>query len=132
MLLPRRYPPELDAVLQHAQRLREFIARKERSTYIFDPGGPWIAGRSGEIQCVVALVALDWHEGRHGTEGAVLSLNRYLRGLHDGLAMHLDIDQPPCCRSPRDRPTPKSRAGRERHPPGKPRVGTLSLGDLLT
>ena len=132
MLLPRRYPPELDAVLQHAQRLREFVARKERGTYIFDAGGPWIAGRSGEIQCVVALVALDWHEGRHGTEGAVLSLNRYLRGLHDGLAMHLDIDQPPCCRSPRDRPTPKSRAGRERHPPGKPRVGTLSLGDLLT
>jgi|HubBroStandDraft_6_1064221.scaffolds.fasta_scaffold147663_2 hypothetical protein len=132
MPLPRRYPPELDAVLQHAQRLREFIARKERATYILDPGGPWIAGRSGEIQCVVAIVALDWHEGRHGTEGAVVSLNRYLRELHDGLAMHLDVGQPPCCRPPRDRPTPRSPARRDRSPPDKRGAGTLSLGDLLT
>ncbi len=132
MAFPRRYPPELEDVLQHAQRLREFIARKERATYIVDPGGPWIAGRAGEIQCVVALAALDWHEGRHCTEGAVASLNRYLRGLHDGLAMHLDIDQPPCCRPPRDRSSTKDTARRDRPPRSKPRVGTLSLGDLLT
>jgi hypothetical protein len=134
MAFSRRYPPELDAVLQHAQRLREFIARKERATYIFDPGGSWITGRSGEIQCVVAIVAMDWHEGRHCTDGAVVSLNRYLRGLHDGLAMHLDIEQPPCCRPPRDRPTPRPRrpAKRgERSSTGGRRVGTLSLGDLL-
>jgi hypothetical protein len=129
MLIRRRYPPELDAVLEHARRLQDFIGRKERAIYIFDPGGPWIAGRAGEIQCVVALVAMDWHEGRHDTEAAVASLNRYLRGLHDGLAMYLDIEQPPCCR-----PLPKEehRAGADpRHPSsnggprGTPRGGRL-------
>jgi hypothetical protein len=114
MIIRRRYPPELDAVLEHARRLQDFMGRKERATYIFDAGGPWIAGRAGEIQCVVALVAMDWHEGRHDTEAAVASLNRYLRGLHDGLAMHLDIEQPPCCR-----PLPKEApgAGADPRPP---------------
>jgi hypothetical protein len=129
-MVPRRYPPELEAVLQHAQRLREFIGRKERGTYIVDAGGPWIAGRSGEIQCVVALMAIDWHEGRQTTAEAIASLNRYLRALHDGLAMHLDIDQPPCCRTPRE-PSPSKRST-DRLARTKPRAGTLSLGDLLT
>ncbi len=94
-----RYPPGLNDVIRHAQRLKDYLARKERTTYPFDPASPWLTGRSGEVQCVVALIALDWHEGRVTTEAAVAKLGRYVRDLHDGLAMHLDIEMPPCCRA---------------------------------
>jgi hypothetical protein len=97
MDLGRPYPPALDDVIRHAQRLREYLSRREETTYPFHPGGAWLTGRAGEVQCVVALVAVDWYAARVSTDAAIVRLNRYLREMHDGLAMHLDVGRPPCC-----------------------------------
>ena len=94
-----RYPVVLRAVMSHAQRLRSFVAERENHLRPGDAGAPWLIGRAGEIQCVVALVALDWHHERLSTEAAAARLARYLKDLHDGLAMHIDVDLPPCCQS---------------------------------
>lgn len=95
-----RYPVVLQAVMNHAQRLRGFLEERERRTHPGDAGAQWVTGRAGEVQCVVALVALDWHQQRLSTEAAATTLARYVREIHDGLAMHLDIGMPPCCRAP--------------------------------
>jgi hypothetical protein len=94
-----RYPVVLRAVMNHAQRLRSFIADRENHMSREDAAAPWLIGRAGEIQCVVALVALDWHQERLSTEAAAARLARYVKDLHDGLAMHIDVDMPPCCQS---------------------------------
>jgi hypothetical protein len=95
-----RYPVVLQAVMNHAQRLRSFLDERERRMHPSDAGAQWITGRAGEVQCVVALVAIDWHQQRLSSEGAATTLARYVREIHDGLAMHLDIGMPPCCRAP--------------------------------
>ena len=46
---------------------------------------------------LVALVALDWHHKRLSGEAAATKLARYVKEIHDGLAMHLDVGMPPCC-----------------------------------
>ncbi len=49
---------------------------------------------------MVALVALDWHQQRLASDVAAAKLAQYVRDIHDGMAMHLDIGRPPCCRAP--------------------------------
>jgi hypothetical protein len=93
-----RYPVVLQAVMNHANRLRSFVEDRESRARPGDPGLPWLTGRAGEIQCVVALVALDWHQQRLSGEAAAVKLAGYVKEIHDGMAMHLDIGMPPCCR----------------------------------
>jgi len=87
-------------VMNHAQRLRSFVEDRESRARPGDPGVQWLTGRGGEIQCVVALIALDWHQQRLSSEAAATKLSRYVKDIHDGLAMHLDIGTPACCRVP--------------------------------
>ncbi len=111
-----RYPVVLQAVMNHANRLRSFVEDRESRARPGDPGLPWLTGRAGEIQCVVALVALDWHQQRLSGEAAATKLARYVKDLHDGLAMHMDIGMPPCCRgaSKRSAAVVRPRAAAER------------------
>jgi hypothetical protein len=95
-----RYPVVFQAVMNHAQRLRRFIEDRESRARPGDGGAQWLTGRAGEIQCVVALIALDWHQQRLSGDAAAAKLARYVKDIHDGLAMHLDIGMPPCCREP--------------------------------
>jgi hypothetical protein len=96
-LFGSRYPIVLQAVMNHAQRLRTFLEERERAARPGDLALPWLTGRAGEVQCVVALVALDWHHQRLSGEEASAKLARYIKDLHDGLAIHLDVGLPPCC-----------------------------------
>ena|SRR6185437_8950617 len=105
-----RYPVVLQAVMNHAQRLRAFLADREARLRHGDAGEAWLIGRGGEVQCVVAIVALDWHQQRVSGEEAAARLSRYVREIHDGMAMHLDVGMPPCCRMPLARTRPPSRA----------------------
>ncbi|MGH7269291.1 MAG: hypothetical protein ACREJ3_02580 [Polyangiaceae bacterium] len=102
------YPPALRDVIRHAERLKGLLIDRERSVYPFDAGGPWLTGRSGEVQCVVALLTMDWHEGRASTATTITEIGRYLRDVHDGLAIHLDIGMPSCCHPPRRAGTSES------------------------
>jgi hypothetical protein len=103
-----RYPIVLQAVMNHAQRLRTFLNEREGRMRPGDAGLHWLTGRAGEVQCVVALIALDWHQDRLSSDAAAAKLARYVREIHDGLAMHLDIGMPPCCRMPLGRAAPKT------------------------
>jgi hypothetical protein len=115
-----RYPAVLQAVMNHAQRLRMFLEERERRTHPNDAEAPWLIGRAGEVQCVVALVALDWYQERLSAQDAALRLSRYVRGLHDGLAMHLDVGMPPCCRLPLARTSPQPSETKRRVQPSPP------------
>jgi hypothetical protein len=95
-----RYPAVLQAAMNHALRLRAFLEERERAARPNDPEAAWLIGRAGEVQCVVAILALDWYHERLSGPDAALRLSRYLREIHDGLAMHLDVGMPPCCRLP--------------------------------
>jgi hypothetical protein len=110
-----RYPIVFQAVMNHAQRLRSFLEEREGRLLESDAGARWLIGRAGEVQCVVALIALDWHQERLSSDAAATKLARYVREIHDGLAMHLDIGMPPCCRVPIVRANP--RPERSRKPP---------------
>jgi hypothetical protein len=110
-----RYPVVLQAVMNHAQRLRLFLEDRERRMDPYDPATPWLTGRAGEVQCVIALAALDWHQGRLSGEAGAAKLARYIKDIHDGMAMHLDIGMPPCCR------VPIFRAVRREAPKSRPR-----------
>jgi hypothetical protein len=118
-----RYPAVLQAVMSHAQRLRGFLEERERKTGPNDACAPWLIGRAGEIQCVVALIALDWYQERLSSQEAALRLSRYVREMHDGLAMHLDVEMPPCCRLPLARAGSRAPAGKgvrvQQAPPGR-------------
>jgi hypothetical protein len=109
-----RYPVVLQAVMNHAQRLRSFLEDRESRARPGDAGTQWVIGRAGEVQCVVALVALDWHQKRLSGEAAATKLARYVKDMHDGLAMHLDVGMPPCCS------VPLRRAAQARQAPGSP------------
>jgi hypothetical protein len=100
-----RYPVVLQAVMNHAQRLQSFLEDREKRARLGDTGAMWLSGRAGEIQCVVALVAIDWHQQRLSTEAAASGLARYIKAIHDGLAMHMDVGLPSCCQgAPRRKP----------------------------
>jgi hypothetical protein len=99
--------------MNHAQRLRGFLEERERKTRLGDPGAPWLIGRAGEVQCVVALIALDWYQERYAAQEAAVRLARYVREIHDGLAMHLDIAMPPCCKLPLARAALRAPGGPE-------------------
>lgn len=94
------YPLVLQAVLNHAARLGELLGQRERTASPFEDGSLWLTGRATELHCVAAMAAVDWHEGRLSAKAAAGRLARYVRDLHDGMAMHLDIATPSCCRPP--------------------------------
>src|SRR5258708_8804001 len=94
------YPVIFQAVINHAERLAELLAQRERVTREFDAGALWLMGRAAELECVAAMVVVDWQEGRLPAEAAASKLARYVRELHDGLAMHLDVEMPACCHAP--------------------------------
>ena len=92
------YPLILQAVMNHAERLVDLLLERERLLGHFETGAVWLIGRATELQCVAAMAVVDWQEGRLTPEAAAGKLARYVRELHDGLAMHMDIEMPACCR----------------------------------
>jgi hypothetical protein len=99
-VVPSPYPPILQSVMNHAWRLQEFFDAVEEQLEGRDSLEPWVIGRAGELQCFVAIVALDWHHKRTSDGEAAARLARYVRDMHDGIAMHLDVGLPPCCAGP--------------------------------
>jgi hypothetical protein len=94
----RRPAVRLRAVMSHAERLADLLGRVEQAAAPFPPACVWLIGRAAELQCIVHLVASDWQVGRLSAEAAARRLNLYVKELHDGMAMHLDIGTPVCCR----------------------------------
>ena len=87
------YPPALQRVVNHAERIADLLATPELSA----GGEPWVVGRSEEIASYVGVVAADWRAGMTTEDAAAVTIGRYLVELHDGLSLHFGIRQPRCC-----------------------------------
>lgn len=90
------YPPRLQSVVNHAERLSELLAKKLRGT----PRGAahaWLVGRGDEIACFVEHVAREWSSGALAETAAAKALAEYLDALHVGLGKQLRIASPACC-----------------------------------
>jgi hypothetical protein len=91
------YPPSLQAVVNHAERLSELLVVHELAPPTREWARVWMTGRADEIvRFTEHLVAL-WREGRLGDDEAAATLDGYLATLHEGLATHLRCPAPSCC-----------------------------------
>jgi hypothetical protein len=93
------YPVVLDTVMRHAERQFELLRLRERMANRRDPGRLWLAGRARELRSVANLVARDWHDGRLSAVAAARELTRHIAFVHEGLARHVGIKRPSCCRT---------------------------------
>ena len=91
------YPPKLQAVVNHAERLAHALSSMEGRP----PHGAgervmaWIVGRHDEIEQFVRQVTVECT-----TEAAALeAISAYLAALHHGFVVH-GLGPPPCCADP--------------------------------
>jgi hypothetical protein len=92
------YPLALESVMRHAERLTELLTLCERRVAPHDAGGAWITGRAAELRCVATVIGRDWHDGTVSADAAAARLTRHIKHLHEGLAQHLGLRWPSCCR----------------------------------
>jgi len=90
------YPSELQAAVNHAERVAALIARVRASPRDAE-GAAWIAGRAEEIEAVVALVADEWTRAGISVATAARKIDVYVETLHRGLALHFPNASLACC-----------------------------------
>src|SRR5882672_204941 len=80
-----KYPPQLQAVVNHAERFCELLARLEH-VCVSDRGREheWLVGRRQEVEAVVVLIVGDWAAACLGLERATRELAAYLADVHAG------------------------------------------------
>ena len=91
------YPPALQAVVNHAERLAELLGVHELAPPTQEWAQAWMTGRADEIVRFVEDVASLWREGKLRDADAAATLDGYLVALHEGLARHLRCKAPSCC-----------------------------------
>jgi hypothetical protein len=135
------YPPALQVVINHAERLSELLVIHELAPPTQEWAQAWMTGRADEIARFVEHVALLWREGTLTDADAAATLDGYLAGLHEGLAKHLKCAAPSCCagdtattarpvRSPGPRRARGTAAGNE-DPTALGTIDSLLLEELL-
>ncbi|HEY1692238.1 MAG TPA: hypothetical protein VGG39_08750 [Polyangiaceae bacterium] len=87
------YPHALQRAVNHAERLARLLSYPE----LVSADVPWVLGRAEEVESYVGAVVSDWLAGLKTEAGAVEAIDRYLGDLHEGLKVHFEIRQPPCC-----------------------------------
>jgi hypothetical protein len=91
------YPPALQAVINHAERLSELLGIHELAPPTQEWALAWMTGRADEIVRFVEHVVALWREGTLKDADAAATLDGYLAAVHEGLATHLKCDAPSCC-----------------------------------
>jgi hypothetical protein len=91
------YPPALQAVVNHAERLTELLGVHELAPPTQEWAQAWMTGRADEIVRFVEDVVVLWRAGEVGDADATATLDGYLVALHEGLAKHLRCGAPSCC-----------------------------------
>ncbi|HEX3346461.1 MAG TPA: hypothetical protein VHS09_17875 [Polyangiaceae bacterium] len=91
------YPPALQAVVNHAERLSELLGIHELAPPTHEWAHAWMTGRADEVARFVEHVVGQWREGRLPDAEAAATLDGYLVALHEGLSRHLHCADPPCC-----------------------------------
>jgi hypothetical protein len=91
------YPPALQSVVNHAERLSDLLAIRELTPPSEEWAGAWTTGRADEIVRFAEHVIGLWRERRLGERGAASMLEGYLAVVHEGLARHFGREPPSCC-----------------------------------
>ncbi|HEY3822057.1 MAG TPA: hypothetical protein VGL81_33050 [Polyangiaceae bacterium] len=91
------YPPALQVVVNHAERLAELLVIHELAPPTQEWAQAWMTGRADEIVRFVEDVAGLWQAGKLRDADAAAALDGYLTALHEGLATHLGCEAPSCC-----------------------------------
>lgn len=91
------YPPALQAVVNHAERLSELLGIHELAPPTQEWALAWMTGRADEIVRFVEQIVALWREGTLKEGDAAATLDGYLVTLHEGLAKHLRCGAPSCC-----------------------------------
>jgi hypothetical protein len=94
-----KYPPQLQPVMNHAERFCELLARlEERQPKLRGSGRRWLIRRREEIELVFALLIGDLAADRISIREAARSAATYLDELHVGARRSLDLSPIlPCC-----------------------------------
>ena len=91
------YPPALQAVVNHAERLAELLGIHELAPPTQEWAQAWMTGRADEVVRFVEHVVGLWRCGKLRDVDAAATVDGYLVTLHEGLAKHLRCDSPSCC-----------------------------------
>jgi hypothetical protein len=98
------YPPVLQAVVDHAERLWDLLALRELTPPTEEWAEAWTMGRADEIVRFAEHVIGLWEERRLADGGAASMLEGYLAVVHQGLTRHFGFDAPRCCTARGGRP----------------------------
>lgn len=99
------YPPELQRVVDHAQRMTLFLRSVEAKVLTLalrlasDPAASelWLVGRADEAEAFVGDLAREYLDGAASADRAAAAIDRYVALVHDGLAHRLGIHPAACC-----------------------------------
>lgn len=91
------YPPALQAVVNHAERLTELLGVHDLAPPTQEWAQVWLMGRADEIARFVEHVVELWRAGELRDVDAAATVDGYLVALHEGLAKHLRCHAPSCC-----------------------------------
>jgi hypothetical protein len=83
-----RYPPALQQVVHHADRLCELIALRELIPPRDEWAAAWLYGRAEEMARFAQDILDSWREGRVEEVKASAMLEAYLASLQAGMAKH--------------------------------------------
>jgi hypothetical protein len=86
-----RYSPELQAVVNHAERFCELLARLEDLYVRRDGSHGWLTSRREEVEAVLGLVIDDWAADRIDERQATREAAQYLDELHAGARRSLGL-----------------------------------------
>jgi hypothetical protein len=108
------YPPRLQAVVNHAERLSELLVAHELSPPEDEWAQAWVLGRVEEVARFTEHVTGSWRQGRLDDRAAAAALAGYLATVHEGMAVRLGCASPSCCAAVEatTRPTPPSDGSR--------------------
>lgn len=108
------YPPRLQEVVNHAERLSDLLTAHELSPPLNEWARAWVLGRAEEVARFTEHVVTSWRAGRLDDSAAAASLAGYVAAVHEGMAVHLACGAPSCCAAPEatTRPLPPSDGSR--------------------
>ena len=111
------YPPVLQSVVNHAERLSDLLAIRELTPPAEEWAVAWTTGRADEIARFAEHVVGLWQERRLGDRGAAAMLEGYLAVVHEGLTRHFGREAPACCEAATAETSPHLRGGARPHRP---------------
>ena len=93
------YPTELQAVVNHAERLSDLLTAHELAPPFDEWAKAWLVGRANEVVEFALDVTASWRGGALDEASAASALWGYLAALHEGMAKHLAGAPLVCCAS---------------------------------